>query len=278
MFTPFAFRSIKAEEAVTPTVDPDATAFLTATGITDPTISDAINQLVLDLKAASLWTKSNAIYPFVGGTATTHKYNLIDPQDTDAAFRLGFLGGMTHNSNGITGNGTSNFASTYMQASAELAGGGGSSQNDFHMIAYVRNIPSARNGVDIGVYSATQNTSISFNVRNTSNLFNSAGMTANIYDGSANTATTGFYGMTRNGTSTTYRKFINTTKSTVTRTSTAPPTRDIFIMAQNGNGTATAFQNRNIALVTLGYGLSDTDIDNWVTINEDFQTALGRFV
>ena len=29
-----------------------------------------------------------AIYPFVGGTATTHKFNLKDPADINAAFRL----------------------------------------------------------------------------------------------------------------------------------------------------------------------------------------------
>lgn len=277
MFSPFAFRSIKVEAGGGGGIDPDAQAFLTATGITDPTITSAIDGLVVDLKNAGLWTKSNAIYPFVGGTADTHKYNLIDPQNTDAAFRLGFLGGMTHNSNGITGNGTSNFATTYLQANGELAGGSGRSQNDFHMLYYARTT-SARGGVDIGAYATAQNTALAINSRNASNLFNTAGMTANVYDGVSNTATTGFYGVTRDGTSTTYRRFQNTTKTTVTRNSSTPPTRDIFIMAINNDGTAASFQNRNIALVSLGYGLSDTEIDDWVTINQTFQTALGRFV
>ena len=49
-------------------LDPDAQAFLTATGITDATISGAINTLVLNLKGFNLWSKMYAVYPFVGGT------------------------------------------------------------------------------------------------------------------------------------------------------------------------------------------------------------------
>jgi len=69
-------------------LDPDALAFLTAAGITDATITAAIDTLVLDLKGYGIWTKMKAIYPFVGGTATTHKYNLKDP--VDAMQRLEF--------------------------------------------------------------------------------------------------------------------------------------------------------------------------------------------
>ena len=93
------------EWAPAPTIDPDAQAFLTATGITDPTQESAVNQLVLDLKAAAIWTKMTAVYPIVGGTATTHKYNLVDPQDTDAAYRLDFNGTFTHSANGAAGGG-----------------------------------------------------------------------------------------------------------------------------------------------------------------------------
>ena len=58
--------------------------FLTATGITNPTISSAVCTLVTSLKSASLWNKFNAIYPMVGGTATTHMYNLRNPANTNA--------------------------------------------------------------------------------------------------------------------------------------------------------------------------------------------------
>jgi hypothetical protein len=94
------------EWAPAPSLDPDAQAFLTATGITDTTQESAVNQLVLDFKSAGIWTKMTAVYPIVGGTATTHKYNLVDPQDTDAAYRLTFNGTFTHSANGAAGGGS----------------------------------------------------------------------------------------------------------------------------------------------------------------------------
>jgi len=92
--------------------DPDAQAFITAAAITDPTQQSAINTLVVGLKADDLWTNMQAIYPFVGGTATTHKYNLKDPRDLNAAYRLSFSGGWTHSVDGALGNGVNNICDT----------------------------------------------------------------------------------------------------------------------------------------------------------------------
>jgi hypothetical protein len=100
--------------------DSDAQAFFTATGITNTTQKDAVNELVLDLKAASVWTKIKVLYPFVGGTATTHKYNLKNPLDTDAAFRISFTGGWTHGANGATGNGSTAKGDTYFNPDAQF--------------------------------------------------------------------------------------------------------------------------------------------------------------
>ena len=101
-------------------LDPDAVAFLTAASITDATITTAINTLVIQLKAIGVWSKLKAIYPFVGGTATTHKFNLKNPANTDAAFRLLFVGGWTHSANGALPNGTNAYADTFLNANTAL--------------------------------------------------------------------------------------------------------------------------------------------------------------
>ena len=93
--------------------DADALAFLSAAGITDATITSAICTLVTTMKADGTWAKMSAIYPFVGGTATTHKYNLKNPADTNVAFRLSFVGGWTHSGNGALPNATNAYAETY---------------------------------------------------------------------------------------------------------------------------------------------------------------------
>ena len=93
--------------------DADAQAFITATGISG-TNATATNQLVLDLKAANIWTKMKAIYPFVGNTSASQKYNLKDSRDLDAAYRLTFFGGGTFSANGYQCNGTNSYGNTFI--------------------------------------------------------------------------------------------------------------------------------------------------------------------
>ena len=108
-----------------PSYDTDAQAFFTAVEGGGDTLTttekDATNQLVLDLKAASLFSLFDAFYPFVGGTASSHKWNLLDPQNTDAAYRMSFLGGMTHSATGIRGNGTNSVGNTHWNSVSESA-------------------------------------------------------------------------------------------------------------------------------------------------------------
>lgn len=102
-------------------IPPAAATFIAAAGITDPTQQAAIVQLVTDLTAYGLWDKIYAAYPFVGGTTSQHKYNLIDPQDTDAAYRIVFNGSFTQNTNGITSGGAdTDYADTRLNGSTVL--------------------------------------------------------------------------------------------------------------------------------------------------------------
>jgi len=55
----------------------------------------AIDNLFTSLKSNSLYTKIQAFYPFLGTTATQHKWNGKNPLDTNVAFRLTFSGSAT---------------------------------------------------------------------------------------------------------------------------------------------------------------------------------------
>jgi hypothetical protein len=134
-------------------VDPDAQAFITAAGITNPTQQTAINTLVVGLKADGLWSKMKAIYPFVGGTASSHKFNLKDPRDLDVAFRLGFIGGWTHSVNGALPNGTNAYANTFLVESTFMT----TNSNGLGIYLGTNNVASTSDPVDIGAFnSATQ--------------------------------------------------------------------------------------------------------------------------
>lgn len=127
LFTPVAFFGVEAVS-----FDPDALLFLTNTGITNQVIRAAINSLVLDLKSYNLWTKMYAVYPFVGGTADTHKYNLRNPAGTTASYTLNFVGGFSHSVGGVKPNGVDTFADTFAQPSVVFT------NNDTHFSFYSR--------------------------------------------------------------------------------------------------------------------------------------------
>lgn len=88
----------------------EAKAFIQAAGLIDETQCKAIGTLVFDLKNYNLWNKMQAIYPFVGGTSGSMKFNLKDPRDLDAAFRLNYTSGFGYSTLGYTGNASTNFA------------------------------------------------------------------------------------------------------------------------------------------------------------------------
>lgn len=83
--------------------DPDAQTFITAAGITDSTQKSAITQLVVDLKAANIWTKFRRLIPLVGGTASSCAVNLKSP----GTFDVTWFNGPVFNSSGVTFNSSS---------------------------------------------------------------------------------------------------------------------------------------------------------------------------
>ena len=92
--------------------DTDASAFIAAAGLTSSTHISSVRRLVSALKYEGLWIKMKAVYPFVGGSATSHKFNLKDARDVNEAYRLVFSGGWTHDSTGALPNGTNGWANT----------------------------------------------------------------------------------------------------------------------------------------------------------------------
>ena len=257
---------ISSYKTVAAGFDSDAQAFFTATGITDSTQKNAINQLVLDLKAASLWTKFTALYPFVGGTAATHKYNLKDPQDTDGAYRITFTGGWTHDANGVSGNGTNAYGDTHLAPTAL-------GLDSAHLSCWNRsNVDNVY--VDMG---STSNSSGGDDFQLVTRLggVNYSMLNAPNVVGFASSDSSQLHVITRTS-STALAHYRNTTKTTITKTSVTRNSLSIYISARNANGTAEYFDTKQKSFATIGSGLTDTDVSNLYTAITTFNTALGR--
>jgi len=242
--------------------DPDAQAFLTATAITDLTISNAINQLVLDLKSYGLWTKMKAIYPIVGGTAFTHKFNLKDPRDLDAAFRIAYAGSQTHSSTGMISNYQLN---TFLVPSSVL------SLNSTHLSFYSRsNIAGAQVLMGIAgspsLYLAPSFNGDAYRSINGNQVGPGTGLNLQAF----------FIGSRIN--STTIKLYRNTTTSfTDAQTSTSLSSSVVSLIGYTPTGSAFPTPNE-CAFASIGDGLSDTEANNFYTAVQTFQTSLSRQV
>ena len=241
-------------------LDPDAQAFLTAAGITDATITSAINTLTLSLKANNLWTKMKAVYPFVGGTASTHKWNLKNPLDTNAAFRLTFVGGWIHSSIGAKGNGINANANTYILGGTNIL----------------------KEDAGIGEYSTTESVNTSaFGISSTfhihlrypdNNTYYRIGDTVGY---STNNGTSkGFFHGYSNPTNSSTAFFNGTLKNTFTGSTNFSALNVYF----GGDFNVFGGDDRNLAFAFVSGGLNNTEASNLYTIVQTFQTTLGRSV
>jgi len=237
----------------TPSVDPDAQAFITAAAITDPTQQTAINTLVVSMKGYGIWTKMKTLYPMVGGTANQHKYNLVNP----SLYQLTYTTGMNHSSLGIAGNGIS-YANTNSKNTTLGVG-----QND----------------ISAGIYlqTWTQNQTMQFGNFGNFTLYR-AGTTIyplinNSLSSSYATATqNGFIQASRNNALNYLFKYKNNTISTLVDTSSALSALDNWICGANGYNTTQDY----ISLFYEGTNLTSTNLDNMYTAVQAYQTTLGR--
>lgn len=253
---------------LTNNLDPDAEDFLTAANITDPDTVSAINDLVIALKAASLWTVWDAIYPFVGGSAYAHKFNLIDPQDLDASFRLTFSGTVTHDANGATPNGTTGYMDTHIVPATvftatdhschvylgtnDLTGNkmayGSSDGTNYEQLNPPSTTFTAIDGtLGLGVIAITYSDS-----RGLSSVDRTSSTLVTLYQDASSLGTSG---------------------STVT---VAPGTYSIYMGARNTSGTAQFFSAYSFRFAAYGASLGSTNMTAFFNIVDAFETALGR--
>lgn len=251
--------------------DPDAAAFITATGISGASAT-AIEDLVLDLKAANLWNKGKAFYPIIGGTATSCKFNLKNPADTDAAYRLNFVGGWTFSATEATPNGTNAYADTFVNPSLNLT------LNNTHMSIYLNSCTNSA-FCDIGAYVTTTSSMAIYSKWSDFNTY------LDMYDNSTTRLSGSAYcpiGLltTSRTSSSLFRAYINTTLwmgSSATSTGTRPNTK-IYISALNNNGVTQNFSTRPFRFASIGDGLTANDAQLLSQIVEKYQAALGRSV
>jgi hypothetical protein len=245
-------------------VDPDAFRFIEIAALIDQTQIDAVNNLVTGLKGYGLWDKMLAIYPFVGGSAFSHKWNLKTPSDTDSAYRILWSGAIIHSDKGVAFDNRS-FGDTRFAPFTALADPTVSN----HLSVYI-----SGSG---GTFTA---------MGNSNTLGGGMGAHFSIYGsmtayGNISISTSGTKGLavaTRTS-STSLAAYI---RGTVTRTSTstaAPSgtnrTGNIYVGKENGDWPGMGL-NTFFGFSSIGTGLTTPDVENLYTLVQAFNTSLNR--
>jgi hypothetical protein len=255
-----------------PLPDPDATAFLTAAGITDPTISSAIDTLVKDLKTTSIWGKLKAVYPIVGDNSLSHSINLKTP----GVFDLTFFGGWTHTSTGALPNGVNTYMSTGIFMPTNLS----KTNCSFGVYLTSPYISNIRYHFGYTEGSSLNNSSVLYAINTQKNGWILSFNTWTVKSGLNTNTHQGFWGISRLSLSD--FKMINSDGSILTNTNTDTSTTTVvpIIFAARGDSSSlpALFDNMRHSFNFVSEGLTDTELINFRTIVINFQTTLGRQV
>lgn len=244
-------------------------SFLTASAISDTTIRGALNTLDVGLISNSLDTKMKALYPFVGGTASTHKFNFMNSADTNAAFRLAFSPtGWTHSNTGALPNGTNAFADTFFIPSVDASTSG----FGFGVYSRVDDVTGTK------IYGANQS-AINITQQNFSNgNFINGTLASNIINFTAAPSTRFMYNR-RNSTTDMQAYRDGVSLGTNTAAAIAMPNCKFYFGARNTiTNTPDIYDTHEIAFAVLDIGLTNTQALSLSTLVNNFQTTLGRQV
>ena len=256
--------------------DPDAQAAITAIGA-DATIGGYLNQLFLDLKGqgnttngTDVYSKCYAIYPMSPSDASTislstTKWNVKDPRDLDAAFRITWVSTPVASlSLGVTQNGSNNgYGNTHFIESANMVAG----NNGFTFS--VSDLPSGGNHYMGGSNSTTTFAqrmafNASWGVFSAGQIINSA-YSLGVNTGVRRSATD--FELYRNGVSV----GINA------RSASAQSTGNFYLLALESAGSAGSFFNDGaIDFVVIHNGLTAEEAKDLYDSINAWKTSLGR--
>lgn len=250
------------------TYDADAQSYFTAnTAITSSADKNAINTFYLGLKTDGIYSLLNGMHLPIWQNASNNKWNLINPVDTDAGYRLTYATGMLHEVNGIRGNGTSAYANTYFLPSTN--------NYDNQSFGAYCTIDNNNSGVIMGVNISTAGSpATNMQPRNSTNAFRQQ-MSSTTVGSVANSSSLGFFQIVRtSGTSIFNVK--NSTVTTVSLTGTDIINKNLYYLAQNVNDTSVInYSTKRVAFSYFGQALTTTQATNFYNRVQTLMTYFG---
>ena len=233
----------------------------------------AFDAFVVTGKAAGWWAKLIALYPYIGGTAARHKFNAVNPVDSNAAFRAQFFGSVTHSATGVQGNGVNGYADTFFNDQTV-----GVDRNNFGLSFYSRTANIGLFG-DMGAVSAATYTNFIIRASATQDA---AWMYDNSFFGlNAAANSQGSFTATRQTAEANTQRVYRNGVLIGSRTgfaATGYTNRAISLMAVNQLGSIIQYSSRNYSAHVIHNGMTAANVASFHTALQTLQTALNRQV
>ena len=267
----------RMNKPVVSSYDADALAYFNAnTAITSTADKEAINTFFLGLKTDGVYTKIKAMYLPIWGTAATCKWNLVNPVDSNPAFRLTFHGTSWSFTNGGI-QPTNAYANTYITPLTHIS-------NTSAHVSFYNRTNTGTGAYDMGSYGAWPNQgqfyinfagNYSYQLylnNNSSNLANigtgTPGSNAGFFIGTRNSTTLKLF---RNGTVLTNPPYTAVNNSSSTSTNSDA---NYWLGACSYGTQVNGYGIRRFSFASIGDGLTDVQTANF---NTRVQTLMTYF-
>jgi hypothetical protein len=246
--------------------DEDAQAYFDAVSLSDETYLDGINQFVLDLKAASVWTKLDRVHLRANKTATAAQTCIKSLAISTAINTPTFTAGQGFTFNGST---------QCLDWEWAPADGTNWALNSASFGGFIRTAPATGNEVPFGCVSGANQNQLFFGFPDANSFY----ATVNNPDALTVTTThggrTGFWHINRSAAGAVQAYKTGSEIDTGTTASDSVTTTDMLEGALNNSGTPASFFTGQIALSFAGASLNSTEAAALATAVAALKTAIG---
>ena len=245
---------------------PLTTNWINATGESNPTILNALNTFEDGLITNSFVSRLLAVYPLVGGNSTKHAFNFMNT----SSFALTFFGGITHNANGYTPNGSTGYAKPGITPQTHLP----LAENSF---GFYSRTNGASNSYDISSRSGNNGMNLATKWNDNNTYYSS---NDDVVAGAGNHLPNTLKLISVNrvaGVKKLFQNGVLMSSHTIATTSAVVP--EIHISAQIQNGAINAYSTRNLSFVYFATAsFSDSEMLTFSNLVQQLQTSLNRQV
>ena len=225
---------------------------------------------------ASVYQPVLGVNNYSTNVAAQMKFNLVNPQDSDAAFRLAFSGGWTYSTNGAQPNGTNGYADTKF-----IPDNNGLTVNNNSVSIYSRTSTTGPTQLyELGSANLAYTNYIGLFTRRDTDIaaYDSGSFPAN-RNSFTNTDGSGYYIGKVNSdlTSKVYKNAVLKASKTIVNQALLSAF-NVYIGGFNENNTTTFYSGKQLAFAHIGTGLSDAEVAILNQLVTDYETTLNRNV